>query len=85
MYNKLHLFLKKNNILTSKQHGFMESKSTETASQSFIQNVKEALDQHLHAVGIFLELFKAYDIINHNMLLDKLDSYGFGRSVNKWF
>jgi len=64
MYNRLLLFLKKRNILTT-ERGFMESKSTE-ATHSFIQSVQEALDKHLHAVGIFLDLSKAYDVINHN-------------------
>jgi len=36
-------------------------------------------------VGIFLKLSKAYDVINHNKLLDKLDSYEIRGSVNKWF
>jgi len=85
MHNRLLLFLKKHNILACEQHGFMESKSTETASHSFIQSVQEALDRHLHAVGIFLNISKAYDIINHNRLLDKLDSYGIRGSVNNWF
>jgi hypothetical protein len=60
-------------------------KSTETASHSFRQSVQEALDSHLHAVRIVLHLSKAYDVINHNRLLDKLDSYGIRGSVNKWF
>ena len=85
MHNRLLLFLKKHNILTSEQHGFIETKSTETASHSFIQSVQEALDKHLYAVGIFLDLSKAYDVINHKRLLDKLDSYGIRGSVNKWF
>ena len=87
MHNRLLLFLKRHNtsILTCKQHGFMESKSMETVSHSFIQSVQEALDRHLHAVGIFLDLSKAYDIINHNRLLDKLEFYGIRGSVNKWF
>jgi hypothetical protein len=84
MYNRLLLFLKKHNILTSEQHGFTESKSTKTANHSFIQSVQEALDKPLHAVGIFLDLSKAYDVINHKRLLDKLDSYGIRGSVNKW-
>jgi hypothetical protein len=54
----------------------MESKSTQTASHSFIQNVQEALDKQQHVVGIFRDISKAYDVINHNSLLDKLDSYG---------
>jgi len=85
MYNRLLLFLKKHNILTSEQHGFTENKSTETASHSFIQSVQEALDKHLYAVGIFLDLSKAYDVIYHKRLLDKLDSYGIRGIVNKWF
>jgi hypothetical protein len=63
----------------------MKSKSTETASHSFIQSVQEALDRHLLAVGIFFNLSKAYDVINHNRLLDKLDSCGIRGSVNRWF
>ena len=85
MYNRLLLFLKKHNTLTSEQHGFTENKSTETASHSFIQSVQEVLDKHLYAAGIFLDLSKAYDVINHKRLLDKLDSYGIRGRVNKWF
>jgi len=85
MHNRLFFFLKRHNILTSEQHGFMESKSTEIASHLFIQSVQEALDRHLHAVGIFLDLSKAYDVIKHKRLLDKLHSYGIRGSVNKGF
>ena len=85
MHNRLLLFLKRHNILTCEKHGFMESKSTETASHSFIQCVQEALDRRLHAVGIFLDLSKACEVIHHNRSLDKLDSYGIRGSVNKWF
>jgi hypothetical protein len=63
----------KHDILTNIQHGFMVNKSTETASHSFIESVQEALDRHLHLTGIFLDLSKAYDVINYSMLLDKLD------------
>ena len=54
----------------------MENKCAEAASHPFIDSVQEALDRHLHVVGIFLDLSKAYDVINHNILLNKLDSYG---------
>jgi len=85
MHNRLLLFLKKHNVLTSEKHGFMETKSTENVSHSFIQSVQEALDKHLYALGIFLDLTKAFDVINHKRLLNKLDSYGIRGLVNKWF
>jgi retron-type reverse transcriptase len=85
MHNRLLLFLKKQHLLASQQHGFTETRSTETAIQSFIQSVQEALDKHLYVIGIFLDLSKAFDVINDKRLLDKLYSYGIRGLVNKWF
>ena len=60
-------------------------KSTETDSQTFIESMQEAMDQHLHVVEIFLDLTKTYDILNHNTLLDKLESYAVRGNMNLWF
>jgi hypothetical protein len=85
IFKRLLSFLKKHNLLTDAQHGFMDNKSTKTASQTFLESVQDALYRQLHVVGIFLDLSKAYDVINHNILLDKLDSYGIRGSSNLWF
>ena len=78
-------FVNKHNILLEVQNEFRKMKSTETASQTFIESVQEAMDQHLHVVGKILDLTKAYDILNHNTLLDKLDSYSIRGNMNLWF
>lgn len=85
MYNRLFGFVKKFNILATEQHGFLENKSTITASHSFIGKIQQALDNKLHAIGIFLDLTKAFDVINHNILLSKLQSYGIRGTLNSWF
>ena len=85
MYNRLLSFLKQHHILTETQHGFRENKSTETASQLFIESVQEALDDQRKVIGIFLDLSKAYDVINHETLLNKLDTYGVRGITNNWF
>lgn len=43
------------------------------------------MDQRLHIVGIFLDLTKAYDVLDRNTLLDKLNSYGIRGNMNLWF
>jgi hypothetical protein len=85
MYNRLLGFLKKFKILTDEQNGFRDNKSTTTACHTFIEQVQQALDNNLHAVGIFLDLTKAYDVLNHDILLYKLESYGVRGILNTWF
>jgi len=82
MYSILIIVLNKHNIVTEIQNGFRGQKSTITAIQSFIDRLQEALDKGLQAIGIFFNLTKAYDVLNHKILLDKLHSYGARGNIN---
>jgi hypothetical protein len=64
------------NILSDAEHGFRRVRSMETACQSFIQSTLEVLSNHFNAAIIFLELSKAYNALNHQILLDKLEICG---------
>jgi hypothetical protein len=70
MYNRLISIVPKHSILSEPHNGFRKMLSTETASQTFTESIQEALDQHLSVVGIFFDLTKPYDVLNHNTLLD---------------
>jgi len=56
MYTRLISTVHKNSILSEAQNGFRKMLSTEIASQTFTENIQEALDQHLRVVGIFFYL-----------------------------
>jgi hypothetical protein len=81
----LEKLMNKYNTLLEVQNEFRKIKSTETASHTFIESMQKAMDQQLHVVGIILDITKAYDTLNHNTLLDKLDSYGIRGNMNLWF
>jgi hypothetical protein len=66
-------FLGQHNIFIASQHGFCEGKSTNTALINSLEGVYKALDNKEVCVGLFLDLSKASDMVNHNILLQKLD------------
>jgi hypothetical protein len=70
--------------LSQNQHGFWENRSTETACQNFVGFIQKKLDNGQHVIGIFFDLSKAYDVINHEILLDKLDRYGIRGKTKLW-
>jgi hypothetical protein len=85
MYNRIRSFLYENKIFTEAQNGFRKGKCIETAIQSFIEMIQEAPDKRVHTIGIFIDLTKAYDVLNHKLLLAKLSSNGIRGTMNSWF
>jgi hypothetical protein len=70
--------------LTDAQYSFRDKKSAETASQICIENIQESMDKQLYILGLFFDLTKAYDVINHEILLNKLEYYGIRKTINAW-
>jgi len=85
MYNRIISFLYENKILSVAQNGFRKGKSIDTVVQSFIGRIQKALDKRVHTTGIFIDLTKAYDVLNHKLLLEKLFCYGIKSCTNLWF
>lgn len=51
---------------------------------TMVEEIANAIDNDLHTVGIFIDLSKAFDTIDHNYLLEKMEHYGFRGTVHAW-
>ena len=69
-------FLEKHNILSEKQYGFRNGLSTDDAIIKVTHKIIEELDQGNKCIGIFLDIRKAFDTINHKILIEKLNLLG---------
>ena len=85
MYTRLYNFLEKYNCLYKKQFGFRNSHSTNHALISITEKIRESLDNNEYSCGVFLDFQKAFDTVNHNILLKKLHHYGIRGITNDWF
>ena len=71
------LFIEKYKILYIYQYGFRRRHSTSLALIDMVDKIKDALDKNEYVLGIFLDITKAFDSVNHEMLYKKLEHYGF--------
>ena len=73
-----------NSILYEHQYGFRKKHSTEHAILSITEKIKTNLDKNIFSCGIFVDLEKAFDTVNHKILLAKLEHLGNSCFSNKW-
>ena len=85
VYSRVYSFLNLHNCIYELQFGFRANHSTNHALISLTENIREALDKGYFACGIFVDLQKAFDTVDHTILLDKLKHYGIRGKANEWF
>ena len=85
VYIRLYSFLTRNNLLTQIQYGFRKNYSTDYAIIQLCDKITSSLANKEHVTGVFLDLSKAYDTIDHQILLYKLEAYGIRGTALSWF
>ena len=83
--NQLIFYCLTENILVSNQYGFRSEYNTTDCLADLIDEITKALDEEKYAVSLFLDLSKAFDTVNHSILLSKLGLYGIRGNENQWF
>ena len=85
IHHQLYNYLQKHNILNSAQFGFRPGLSTQDVLVSLVEEWREALDRDTLVGALLLDMSKAFDTVNHSILLRKLSRYGVRRAELKWF
>ena len=85
IHKKLYGFLEEHNILYHNQFGFKKNNSTVHALIQISEMIKASIDTEKFGCGIFIDLRKAFDTVNHEILQNKLEHYGIRDSMLKWF
>ena len=85
VYNQLISYINENNILTNSQFGFRKFHSTTTSLLKSTNKWLVNIDKGLINGGQFLDIQKAFDTVDHKILIDKLKLYGITGNTLNWF
>ena len=83
LYIRGYCFLIENNILANEQFGFREKSTMDMATYELLSNIQLSLDKKRLVGGMFCDLQKAFDCVNHDILLEKIKYYGITATAYK--
>lgn len=83
-HKRLFSYVDKQSILCEQQYGFRPNRTTTLALVDLVEKISNAIDNKQYAVGVFLDLTKAFDTVNHELLLQKLYRYGMRGVAFSW-
>ena len=81
---RLDKFIDKYNILTENQYGFRANRCTSDALLELVEKITNSIDKKKYTVGVFIDLKKAFDTIDHKLLLKKMELYGVRGVALNW-
>ena len=82
-YTRIYSYLTNNKLIYDKQYGFRSNYSTNHALLSITERIKDLVDSGNFVCGVFVDLEKAFDTVNHNILCNKLNYYEIRGNTNK--
>ena len=85
VHKRVYKFLEKMNFFPNTQFGFRKSVSTSHAISLLVNTITKFMNKKKKTLGIFLDFSKAFDLIDHKILLQKLKKCGIRGHANKWF
>ena len=85
MSARLTKFLTKFSLITPNQFGFVKGLSCFDAISSLMEYLYSQINKNKHVISVFIDLKKAYDTVNHTILLKKMESYGVRGISSDWF
>ena len=81
---ELYNYFVENKLLFPKQFGFQINNSTEQAILESV-HITKSFEKNEYVLGVFIDLKKAFETVNHEILLHKLKLYGINGTCLEWF
>ena len=85
VFSQLYDYFRNNDLFYDSQYGFLKNHSTEYAAMELTDKVLKDIDERNISLAIFMDLSKAFDTLDHSILINKLAYYGIHGAALRWF